>query len=182
MLATILNALDLAVLTVCALFALRGALKGFAWQVVRLLALFGALWGASAWDDWLTARLRVWIPALPEASVPFVAWGTIFVLLLLLGAYVAHMARGLIRSADLTGMDRVFGFALGAATGLFFATLLLVVGGALLDTFGKRDLLEDAVHASVLAKPMGKAAEVLGPLLPDGVRQVWDDALASVPR
>ena len=182
MLAAFLTTLDIAVLAVCALFALRGSLKGFAWQVVRLVALFGALWGASAGDDWLTARLRVWIPALPEASVPFVAWGTLFVLLLLVGAYVAHMARGLIRSADLTGMDRVFGFALGAVTGLFFATLLLVVGGALLDTFGKRELLEDAVHASVLAKPMGTAADVLGPLLPDGVRQVWNDALASVPR
>jgi len=181
-LAALFNSLDIAVLVVCALFALRGALKGFAWQVVRLVALFGALWGASAWDDWLAARLKVWIPALPDSSLPFVAWGTLFVLLLLLGAYLAHMARGLIRHADLTGLDRIFGFVLGGATGLFFATLLLVVGGALLDTFDKRSVLEEAVHDSALAEPMGKAADVLGPLLPDGVRQIWDDARTAVPR
>jgi membrane protein required for colicin V production len=182
MLAAALTTLDIAVLAVCALFALRGALRGFVWQAVRLVALFAALWGASACDDPLAERLRAWFPALPPASVPFVAWGAVFVALLLLGAWVAHLARNLIQRADLTSMDRVAGCVLGAATGLFFATLLLVVGGALLDAFQERALLEDAVHDSALAGPMGKAADVLGPLLPDGVRQIWEDARTSVPR
>lgn len=171
-----LTTLDFAVLGVCALFALRGALKGFVWQVVRLVGLFAALWGASAGDDWLAARLRAWIPSLSEAAVPFVAWGSIFVALILLGAYVAHMARGLVRSVDLTGMDRGAGFVLGAGTGLFCATLLLVVGGALLDAFEQRGLLEEAVRDSALARPMAEAADLLGPLLPDGVREVWERA------
>jgi hypothetical protein len=169
-----LTTFDLAVVGVSALFALRGGLKGFVWQALRLLGLFVALWGASAGHVWLAARLRDLIPTLSEASAPFVAWGSIFVVLLVLGAWVANKARGVVEAVDLTGLDRAAGFVLGAAWGLFCATILLVVGGALLDAFGERGRLAAIVEGSRLAAPMGEAAAALGDLLPDGVREVWE--------
>ncbi len=42
---------DTIVAVVCAVAAVRGAVKGFAWQVVRTIGLVGALWGAGAWHE-----------------------------------------------------------------------------------------------------------------------------------
>ena len=175
-----LTTFDLVALGLCALFALRGAWKGFVWQAVRLVALFGALWGAGAWYGWLAERLRSWFTFLPDKAVPFVAWGLVFLGLLLLGAYVAHMARGLIRSAELSGLDRMVGLALGAAMGLGLCTLVLLVGGALANAFGQRTLLDDALRGSITREAMVKSAELLEPLFPPGLRDVWSDALDSV--
>lgn len=175
-----LTTLDLVVLGLVAIFALRGAFKGFVWQAVRLVALFGAVWGAGAWHGWLGARLGSWFTFLPEASVPFVAWVVVFVLLLVLGSYLAHMARGFIHSADLSGIDRAAGFVLGAATGLALCTLLLLIGGALLDKFGKRDFLDQALAGSHTPEYLVKAADLLRPLLPQGVQEIWDEARKSV--
>ena len=179
-LALALTTLDLVVLGLCALFALRGAMKGFVWQAVRLVALFGALWGAGAWYGWLGERLGHWFSFLPDRSVPFVAWGVLFLGLLLVGSYVAHMARGLIRSAELSGLDRMVGLALGAAMGLGLCTLLLLIGGALANAFGQRTLLDDTLRGSVTREAMVKSAEWLEPLFPPGLRDVWSGALGSV--
>lgn len=180
LLALSLTTLDLVVLGLCGLFALRGAFKGFVWQAVRLAALFGALWGAGAWYGWLADRLRTWFTFLPEKSVPFVAWGVVFFGLLLLGAYLAHMARGLIRTAELSGVDRLTGFALGAATGLGLCTLLLLVGAAAMNTLSQRAALEGMLRGSTTLEPMTRAASLLEPLLPDGVRAVWTDLRANL--
>lgn len=181
LLAATLTTLDIAVLALCGLFALRGALKGFAWQAVRLVALFGALWGAGAWYGWVADRLRTWVSVLPEKAVPFVAWGVVFLGLLLLGTYLAHMARGLIRSAELSGPDRVAGLVLGAAAGLGLATLLLLVGAAGLNAFGQRQVLDDALKGSLTPAYMSKASELLEPLLPEGVRSLWADLRRDLP-
>lgn len=181
LLALALTTLDLVVLGLCGVFALRGAFKGFVWQAVRLAALFGALWGAGAWYGWLADRLRTWFTFLPEKSVPFVAWGVVFFALLLLGAYLAHMARGLIRSAELSGPDRVAGLVLGAAAGLGLATLLLLVGAAGLNAFGQRQVLDDALQGSLTPAYMSKASELLEPLLPEGVRALWADLRRDLP-
>jgi uncharacterized membrane protein required for colicin V production len=171
-----LTTLDLVVLALVAVFALRGAFKGFVWQAVRLVALFGAVWGAGAWHEWVAARLANVFTFLPNASVPLVAWVLVFLALLILGAYLAHMARGLIRSADLSGLDRTAGFILGGATGAALCTVLLLVGGAMLVKWNNKQVLEDALCDAHSPEYLVKAAELLAPLLPEGVRTDWDEA------
>lgn len=171
--------LDLAVVALAALFGLRGWARGFAWQVVRLVALAAALWGASAADGWLAARLRELLPTLAPLSAAFVAWGAVFVVLLCVGAAVAQRARDAAADASLGTVDRVGGLVLGCVTGLLVVTLLLVVGGALLSAFGHGEALDEHVRTSALAGPMRRAALLLGPWLPDGVREVWADGPAA---
>jgi membrane protein required for colicin V production len=171
-----LTTLDLVVLGLVAVFALRGAFKGFVWQAVRLVALFGAVWGAGAWHAWVAARLKNLFTFLPDASVPLVSWVLVFLALLILGAYLAHMARGVIRSADLSGLDRTAGFVLGGATGLALCTVLLLLGGAMLVKWNQKQVLEDALCEAQSPEYLVKAAELLAPLLPDGVRADWEDA------
>src|SRR5688572_15087125 len=83
-----LTTLDMVVLGLVAVFALRGAFKGFVWQTVRLIALFGAVWGAGAWHGWLAERLGTWFTFLPSRAVPVISWVVIFVLLMILGSYL----------------------------------------------------------------------------------------------
>jgi membrane protein required for colicin V production len=176
-----LTTLDVVVLGLVLVFALRGAWKGFVWQAVRLVALFGAVWGAGAWHGWLAARLGSWFTFLPDKSVPLVSWVVIFVGLMILGSYLAHMVRGLIRSADLSGLDRMAGLVLGAATGLALCTLLLLLGGAILARTDNQDYLDDALRGSKSPVFLVRAAELLAPMLPEGVRDIWNDARKSVP-
>lgn len=177
-----LTTLDLVVLGLTAVFALRGAFKGFVWQAVRLVALFGAVWGAGVWHGWLAQRLGSWFTFLPDASVPFVSWVVVFLGLMVLGAYLAHMARGLIHSADLSGLDRTAGFVLGAGTGLALCTLLLLLGGALLgkERFTEPGMIRDALAGSQTPAYLVRAADLLAPMLPGGVREIWDEARSAV--
>ena len=96
--------------------------------------------------------------------------------LMILGAYLAHMARGLIRSADLSGLDRTAGIVLGGATGLVLCTVLLLVGGAMLVKWKNESVLRDALCDSHTPEYLVKAAEILAPLLPEGVRADWEEA------
>ena len=171
-----LTTLDLVVLALVAVFALRGAFKGFVWQAVRLVALFAAVWAAGASHGWVAARLPHVLTFLPNASVPLVSWLLVFLAVLVLGAYFAHMARGLIRSAELSGPDRVAGFVLGGATGLVLCTVLLLLGGSFLVKAGEKDVLEDALCDSQAHTWLLKSAELLAPLLPDGLRADWEQA------
>jgi membrane protein required for colicin V production len=175
-----LTTLDWVVLGLIAVFALRGAFKGFVWQAVRLVALFGAVWGAGAWHGWLGGRLGSWFTFLPGQAVPLVAWIAIFIALMILGSYLAYMVRGLIRSADLSALDRTAGLVLGAATGLALCTLLLLLGGAILARTDNRGTFESAIRGSESPVYLVKAAELLAPMLPEGVRDAWIDACKCV--
>jgi membrane protein required for colicin V production len=175
-----LTTLDMVVLGLVAVFALRGAFKGFVWQAVRLVALFAAVWGAGAWHGWLAERLGSWFTFLPDRAVPVISWVVIFVLLMILGSYLAYMIRGLIRSADLSALDRTAGLVLGAATGLALCTVLLLLGGALLARSENRGTFDDALKGSQSPLYLVRAAEFLAPMLPEGVRDVWNDARKTV--
>ena len=171
-----LTTLDLVVLALVAVFALRGAFKGFVWQAVRLVALFAAVWAAGAAHGWVAARLPNVLTFLPNAAVPLVSWLLVFLAVLILGAYLAHMARGVIRSAELSGLDRTAGFVLGGATGLVLCTVLLLLGGSFLVKANEKDVLDDWLCDSHAHAYLLKSAELLAPLLPEGLRADWEKA------
>jgi uncharacterized membrane protein required for colicin V production len=179
-LAVTLTPLDLGALVLCVLFAVRGALRGFAWQVVRLVALGAALWGASALYRPLGERFQAWFPALSPSAAPFVAWGAVFVVLLVVGALLASRVRGAVDGIELTLPDRLAGLALGAATGVAFCALALFVGGAMLDALGQRRVLEDMLRGASAPTVLGQVADALAPLLPDGARGILADARRTV--
>lgn len=179
-LAAALTPLDLGALALCVLFAVRGALRGFVWQAIRLLTLAAALWGASALHRPLGGRIAAWFPALAPSAAPFVAWGVVFVVLLVLGALLASRARGAVDHVELTLLDRLAGLGLGAATGVAFCALALFVGGALLDGLGQRRVLDDMLRGASAPTALGKVADALAPLLPEGAQGTLEDARRRV--
>jgi uncharacterized membrane protein required for colicin V production len=174
-LAMTLTTPDTIVLVACGALGIRGALKGFAWQAVRTVGLIGALWGATAFHEpfgtWLSEDTPV-----PGIAAPIVGWLLILFGILLVGAYLAHLARGLVRSANLSGVDRILGFLLGALMGLVLSAVGFVVWGKFV---GEEDLRE-TLDGSTSAFYMAKTVDVLDPLFPDSVRARFAKALAAL--
>ena len=162
---------DLIVAILCGILAVRGALKGFAWQAVRTIGLIAAVAAAvTFWSPvsaWLVSRLH-----LPEKITPVAAWFLIFVGVLLLATFFAWMARGAVRTVQLTFMDRVFGFALGGVMGLVFVTVaFLFLGGVPWVN------LDKAMEGSVSVRAMAELVEFAEPALPEEVRAKWKESI-----
>jgi uncharacterized membrane protein required for colicin V production len=162
---------------VCAVLAVRGAMKGFAWQAVRTAGMIGALWGATSWyapvADWLDRTFAF----VPTVAAPLIGWLLILIGIMLVFAYLAYLARGAIRSANLTAPDRILGLVLGAIMGLVFCAVGFVVYGHLI--VGEDDL-RDTLRGSVSARYMAHAIEVVEPLFPDEVRERFGKALTAL--
>lgn len=167
---------DTIVAIVCALAAVRGAFKGFAWQVVRLLGLVGALWGAGAWHERFGGWLDAHVSFVPGAAADWIAWFAIFLGLFLLATWLAWMARGALRTANLSGVDRLFGFLAGGALGLILVTAGFLIWGS----FVRSDTLKETLRDSVTVPFMAKVVDVVEPVLPSDVRRRWGDVLGTL--
>ena len=167
---------DLIVLGVCLLFAIRGAWKGFAWQAVRTVGLLLALFGATQWfspvGDWLEGKFSF----IPDIAAPVIAWVALLVAIFLVISYLAHLARGAMRSADLRGVDRVLGLAMGAVMGLVFCTIGFVVWGSVQEP----DELKAELSASFSVRYMAETMRVVKPLFPEPIRERWGGVLDTL--
>ncbi|MDJ0521132.1 MAG: CvpA family protein [Planctomycetota bacterium] len=169
---------DTIVLVVCLIVGIRGAFKGFVWQAIRTAGLIGALWAATRFHEPIGRRLDEWFSFLPTFATPVVAWLLILVGIFLVFAFLAYMARGAMKTANLTGVDRVLGLAMGAVMGLCFCAIAFVIWGFL---FLKTDSeLEKALEGSQSARFMAKIIEVVDPLFPEGVRERFGASLKAI--
>lgn len=167
---------DVIVLVVCLVLAVRGAFKGFTWQVIRTAGLIGALWAAT----WLHEPVGKWlgerVSPLPEGMNEIAGWLLVVVGGWLLVTFVAHMARGVVRTADQTGTDRVLGFAMGALMGLTFTTIGFVVYGRV----SPEATLEETLEDSHSARFMAHLIHIAEPALPASVCERFSDALDAI--
>lgn len=167
---------DTIVAVVCAVAAVRGAVKGFAWQVVRTIGLVGALWGAGAWHERFGAWLDANVPFVPEMTADWIAWFVIFLGLLLLATWFAWMAKGALRTVKLGGLDRLFGFAAGAVMGLILVTAGFLIWGS----FVRSQTLRSTLEGSVTVPYMAMVVDLVEPVLPNDVRKRWSEVLHTL--
>jgi membrane protein required for colicin V production len=167
---------DTIVLAICLILALRGAWKGFVWQAVRTVGLIGALWGATQFygpvGDWMDRSLSF----VPQAAAPALAWVLILLGTFLVFAFLAHMARGAIRTAQLSSVDRALGLGLGFLMGLVVCVVIFVVWGHVM----KDDELHDTLDGSISARYLAKTVEGLDPLFPEAVRDRFRKSLDAL--
>jgi uncharacterized membrane protein required for colicin V production len=168
---------DLIVGAVCGIFAVRGAFKGFAWQAVRtgglILAIVAAMAGHDAFGRWLDERVDI----LPDPTTPIVAWVAIFIAVLLVATWFAWMARGALRQVKLGGLDRLFGFALGAVMGLVVVTLVYVVIGG----FVSKEYLREKMEGSLSVRGIAEVLRVGEPFVPELFHRHWEEVFESLP-
>jgi len=169
---------DSIVLVVCLVVGVRGAFKGFVWQAIRTIGLIGALWAATSFHVLVSERIDAWFSFIPDMALPIVAWLLILVAVMVVFAFLAHIARGAVKTANLTGVDRVLGLAMGALMGLCFCAIAFVIWGQL---FLRTDAqLREALEGSRSARVMAQIIDVVDPLFPDVVRERFGASLKAI--
>ncbi len=172
-----LKTLDWIGLALCAFFAMRGAIKGFAWTAVRAAGIVVAVWAAFRFQvpvrDWIHERLSF----VPDPAEGIVASLGILVGILVLATWLAWLVRGLVKEIRLGDLDRVLGFALGAIMGLVILTFGFFLWG---QVWPNNETVANAVEGSYAGSAMRWTTEQIRPLLSEDVVKKWDEVMKYV--
>ncbi len=171
-----LSTLDGVVLGLVAILAIRGAFKGFVWQLFRTGGLILGLLLAARWNAgvgrWMDERL----PFVPSAGADVVGWVTVLVGVVLVVTLVAHLARDAVHEVRLAGLDRTLGFALGGLLGLGLAAF----GFVLWASFQDPAEIHSTFQGSLSVDWMARFVDAVKPLFPDSVHDRWGPVLDSL--
>jgi membrane protein required for colicin V production len=115
------NWIDVVLLLVILSSCIAGIVKGFAWQVVRILFLFFGILLAKAYAEPLGLQLR---PLLGERGSPpadkYVAYAILFLAVYVASLGIAFGIRTAIDQMKLSSFDRLLGGVIGLTKGILF--------------------------------------------------------------
>jgi len=118
---------DYGILGLIGLSALISLWRGFVKEAFSLASWVAALWVALAFFDRLAGLLARWI-SVPSVRLG-VAFAALFLVTLLLGALLGHLAGQLVQKTGLTGTDRVLGMVFGIGRGVIIIAGLVLLAG-----------------------------------------------------
>lgn len=167
---------DTVVYALMGFFALRGAFKGFVWQLLRTAGLYGGLLLAAQHGESVGAFLAERFAFVPSMGADLVGWGVIVVGTFLVVTLIAHLIKEWVRGAELSGIDRSLGLVFGALFGLGLAAF----GFTLWASTRPRSEVHDALAGSKSTQYMARFIETVKPLFPEGVRHRWRPVLESL--
>ena len=123
-----MNWVDVAVLVVIAFSGMLGFWRGMVREVFGLAAWVGAAFAAAFFFSQFQGIARRAI-ANPDVADP-VAFGAIFLVVLIVLSIVARLLGGAVRSSALGGLDRTLGLVYGLARGGALAVGAYIIAGA----------------------------------------------------
>lgn len=167
---------DAVAAVVVLVFALRGGMKGFVWQALRLAGLVAALSLAARVARPVGRWLASAFSFVPPGREEIVGWAVVLVGMYLLVAFAATRAKDLMREEGLAVPDRALGAALGALWGFGLVTLAFTLWAS---TKEPEDV-QKAFRGSVAARWTARATDAVKPLFPPGVRARWSPVLDSL--
>jgi membrane protein required for colicin V production len=167
---------DAIVIATIAFFALRGAVKGFVWQLVRTVGLLLGLVLATQYATPVGRFLAERFSAIPAAASDLVGWLLIVLGTLLMLTLLAHTLRNAVRQADLTALDRFLGAALGAVFGLGLAAIVFTLYASSKTETERREMLQGSASTEYMAKFI----DTVTPLFPESVRGRWGGVLHTL--
>ncbi|MCS4504425.1 hypothetical protein KBTX_00848 [wastewater metagenome] len=119
--------LDIVFLSVIAISVIISLVRGFVRECLSIVTWIAAIWAAVRF----TAPVAVWLDGLiasPTVRMA-VAFGALFVAVLLAGGLLNHLARQLVGRTGLSGTDRTLGAVFGAARGAVIIAALILAAG-----------------------------------------------------
>ena len=119
--------IDVVILALVVLSAILSLFRGFVKEAMALATWLVALWVAMLFYEDLAAWLSQWIEL--ASAQKAVAFGMLFVCVLLLGAIVNYLAGKLVSKTGLTGTDKMLGVVFGVARGGVIITILVLLAG-----------------------------------------------------
>ena len=124
-----MNWVDVAVLTVVAFSALLGFMRGMVREVLGLIAWVGAAFAATWFFPQFQGVARRAI-ANPDVADP-VAFGVVFLVVLIVLSLIARMLGGAVRRSALGGLDRTLGLVYGLARGGALIVAAYLIAGVI---------------------------------------------------
>lgn len=167
---------DAIVLALVVLFAVRGAMKGFVWQLIRTGGLLLGLLLGARFDVAVGTFLANRFSFVPHAGSDMTGWVVCVLGTFLAVTLVAHLVRGAVLQARLGGPDRVLGLVLGAVLGLGLSAFACTLWAS----FRSKSEAQEALRGSVSVEWMAKFVSSVKPLFPESVRKRWDPVLDSL--
>jgi membrane protein required for colicin V production len=127
-----MNWVDLAVLGVVVVSALLGMMRGFVREALGLCAWLAAAYAALRGFHDAQPIVRSWVGD-PNLADPL-AFGGVFLIVLIVLSIVAHMIAQVVRGSVLGGLDRSLGAVFGVARGAILVVAAYIVAGMVLPT------------------------------------------------
>jgi len=158
-----MNWIDYTIVVVLALSVVIGLWRGLVSEMLSLAGWIAAFWVAWTFGPMVAAQFEHSI-SLPSARI-LIGYGLCFVVVLMVGALLRFVARRVLWSTGLGGLDRLLGMAFGFARGVLLVTLVVFLAGFTALT------REAGWQHSLLLPQFAGAAAWLGDRVPASVRR-----------
>jgi len=119
--------IDIAIIALIVLSAVLSLFRGFVKEALALASWLVALWVSMLYYEQLANVLSQWISEPTLQNI--IAFGVLFVCILLLGALVNYLAGKLVMKTGLAATDRMLGVVFGLARGGVIVTILVLFAG-----------------------------------------------------
>ncbi len=127
------NGLDVALGIFLLVGLVHGLVRGFVWQVVRLVGLVAGILLAGRFGEPLGDFIQTRVKDLGGSLNHVVAWSLVFLVTVIGFALLSKLVKGLVGKAELSGFDRILGGAFGVIkTGVYSFLVLVLMQGWLI--------------------------------------------------
>lgn len=121
-----MNYIDFIIIIVVIAAAIRGAIKGFVYEIASLIALIAGVWGAikfsGATETYLVKRLNF-----TNEYIDIIAFVITMVIIIILVHLIGKAVEKILKSVALGTVNRFFGLIFASAKALFILGVLVVV-------------------------------------------------------
>lgn len=139
-----MNTLDILILVVLGFNAILGAVRGAAWQILRLGSIVLGVWGAWRFGaEFLALFPDSW--GISKDYGIYVARVVLFLSVYLIMFGITNLVKSLIQKVKLGSWDRTLGAAFGTAKGAMFVCVILYLQ---LTPVGDIQAIKDQLHGN----------------------------------
>lgn len=139
-----MNTLDILIIVVLAFNAILGAVRGAAWQVLRLASIFLGVWGAWRYGSEFLELFPDSLGISEDYGI-YVARVVLFLSIYLIMFGVTNLIRSFIQKVKLGSYDRALGAVFGTAKGALLCCIVLYLQ---LTPVGEMQVVKDQLHGN----------------------------------
>ncbi|HKM93356.1 MAG TPA: CvpA family protein [Prolixibacteraceae bacterium] len=144
-----MNYIDIIIIVLLVISAIRGAVKGFIYEITSLIALIAGVWGAielsGASETFLIEKLN-----LNNNYVHIIAFVVTFLLIIILVHFIGKAVEKAIETIKLNFINRLLGFGFALLKSAFILGIVLVLIGKVNETIPvipEKHVQESALYA-----------------------------------